>query len=358
MKFEWRRRTPLRPWLLLRPGPVWDWALVEQGVVTRQGQGMPPAGLSARVALIVPGEHCSHFQLAAPPGLKREEWPLLLEDRLLQGADEVDCACIGRPPGQLRLLVVARQRLAQWRAQCVEWALPVERCWGEFQLLPEPEADECLQWRRGAMLLQLGKGTEGRVHWLAWPDSLGQVPAMVWPAGARAIVEGDWPKELAPLEGLPGLFEARSPRQYPRLAPAQRRLALACMALAISWGGLWLAQQWRQAQVYREQVLAVTGPQATPRQAAQALKRLRDSDGEEQLRLRRLDGLQAQLQAWLEANPGWRLQAVRFDGRYWRLALEGDGETPPWQEMAVAVGGKVQIEQGARQVVFDLEEAS
>ncbi|WP_248917125.1 GspL/Epsl periplasmic domain-containing protein [Pseudomonas entomophila] len=358
MKLEWRRRTPPRPWLLLRPGPVWGWVLVEQGVATRQGTGKPPADLLARVALIVPGEHCSHFQLAAPPGLKREEWPLLLEDRLLQGAHEVVCACIGRPAGQLRLLVVARQRLDEWRAQCVEWALPVERCWAEFQLLAEPEAGECWQWRRGERVLHLWREDEGYIHWLAWPDSLGQAPARDWPAGARALFEGDWPRELAQLESTPGLFEVRSPRQFLRLAPVQRRLALACMALAVTWGGLWLAQQWRQTQAYREQVLAVTGQQAALHQAAQVLKRLRDRHVETQLRLRQLEGLQAQLQAWLGANPGWRLQAVRFDGRQWRLALEGDGATPPWQEMAAAAGAQVRIEEGARHVMFDLEGGS
>ncbi|MFP3449895.1 type II secretion system protein GspL, partial [Pseudomonas sp. SIMBA_067] len=77
--------------------------------------------LQARVALIVPAEHCSHFQLPAPPGLRREEWPLLLEDRLLQSADEVVCGCLGREAGQVRLLTVARQHLEGWRGQCVEW---------------------------------------------------------------------------------------------------------------------------------------------------------------------------------------------------------------------------------------------
>ena len=84
MKLEWRRRAPARSWLLLRPGVIWDWLLVENGVAQREGQGEPPANLDAKVALIIPGERCSQFELAAPPGLKRDEWPLLLEDHLLQ----------------------------------------------------------------------------------------------------------------------------------------------------------------------------------------------------------------------------------------------------------------------------------
>lgn len=153
MKLEWRRRAPAQPWLLLRPGEVWEWLLVSQGRPLRQGHGEPPAGLGARVALIVPGEHCSHFQLPAPPGLKREEWPLLLEDRLLQGDDDVLCACIWRHAGQLRLLVVARDRLSEWRGQCAAWGLAVECCWAEFQLLPDCAAEAAWHWRRGAMSL-------------------------------------------------------------------------------------------------------------------------------------------------------------------------------------------------------------
>lgn len=103
--------------------------------------GRAPANLQARVALILPAEACSYFRVPAPPGLKREEWPLLLEDRLLQAVDEVTCACLAREPGHLRLLVVARQQLEDWRGQCAEWGLQVARCWAELQLLPPPSRD-------------------------------------------------------------------------------------------------------------------------------------------------------------------------------------------------------------------------
>ncbi|RJT91902.1 type II secretion system protein GspL, partial [Arthrobacter frigidicola] len=54
MKFEWRQRRFAQPWLLLRPGDVWHWALADGGTVQSQGQGEPPANLQARVALILP----------------------------------------------------------------------------------------------------------------------------------------------------------------------------------------------------------------------------------------------------------------------------------------------------------------
>jgi general secretion pathway protein L len=95
-----------------------------------------------------------------------------LEDRLLQGSDEVDCACIGRATGQLRLVVVARDRLDDWLAQCVEWGLEVERCWSQFQLLPALERGCGWQWRQEQATLYARVDEEGCEHWLAWPQGV------------------------------------------------------------------------------------------------------------------------------------------------------------------------------------------
>jgi general secretion pathway protein L len=59
---------------------------------------------------------------------------------------------------------------------------------------------------------------------------------------------------------------------------------------------------------------------------------------------------------WLHEHPGWRLQAVRFDGQRWHLRLQGEGSEPPWQEMASAAGAAVQVLSAApaAHVVFDL----
>ncbi|MNS07388.1 GspL periplasmic domain protein [compost metagenome] len=117
-----------------------------------------------------------------------------------------------------------------------------------------------------------------------------------------------------------------------------------------------MSKQWAQAQLWRSQVIAVTGEQASTRHAAQALKRLRESELQQQLRTRQLEDLQTALQAWLRDHPGWRLQAVRFDGQRWHLRLEGEGGAPPWSDMATAAGASVQVQDG--QVVFDLGAAS
>jgi len=199
---------------------------------------------------------------------------------------------------------------------------------------------------------------KGHAHWLAWPLRLGVTPAPAWLPAEITCLEGDWPEVLAPLDGLPGLFEARRPRQGLRLAKGQTRLAMACLALMLAWGGLWSAQQWRQAQLYRAQVQAVTGIQPTPRQAARVLTQLQDEARESQVRLRQLEALQAQVHGWLNDHPGWRLQVVRFDGQRWHLELVGEGVAAPWQEMAKAVGVQVQVEDEAHRVVFDLGSAA
>lgn len=350
MMREWRRRGASRPWLLLRPGPSgWTWCLQAGDQTGDQGLGQAPQVPGARVALVVPGELCSHFQLPAPPGLKREEWPLLLEDRLLQGPEALDCACIGRPAGELRLLVVDRQRLDDWLTQCQAWGLEVERCWAEFQLPARPQAGQGWCWQRDDQALYARIADDGREQWLAWPQALDGCP---WEPQAFAPIDTSWPSHWADLDALPGLRARRRPPVRIALTLAQRRAVAACAVLAAVWGATWSAQQWRQAQVYRQQVEAVIGAQSSPVQAARALRALQAASDEMALRLRRLEALQAQTQHWLQTHPQWRVRAVHYDGQRWQLQLEGEGAAPPWQEMAGAVGASWQL-QGS-DVVFDL----
>jgi general secretion pathway protein L len=186
---------------------------------------------------------------------------------------------------------------------------------------------------------------------------LGGVPQPPWAGLHKTSLSGNWPTVFAPLDTMPGLFDrARKVRSLPAASRQQQWLLAACLVLATVWGGLWLSQQWRQAQLWRSQVVAVTGEQASPRRAAQALKRLRESVLQQQLRTRQLDDLQARLQTWLRDNPGLRLRAVRFDGQRWHLRLEGEGGAPPWRDMAAAAGATVQVQDG--QVIFDLGAAS
>lgn len=355
MRFEWQRRRAARPWLLLRPASTWSWALVEQGVVRRQGLGRPPGEVQARVALILPAEHCSQFQVAAPPGLKRDEWPLLLEERLLQPVDQLLCVCLGRSPGQMRLLVVGNDVLSAWQQQCAAWQLPVERYWAEWQLLPELPSPAAWAWRRGSTVLLQQSGRDGQQQWLAWPQQLGDAPQAPGQP-QRECFEGQWPSSLVQLERLPSVIDTQRPAYTLRLLAGQRRLLLACLALALLYGGSWFVQQWRQVQVYRQQVQALTGEQASARQAMQVLRRLREQHSERQLRMRQLQSLQTQVDAWLNAHRDWQLRAVDFDGQRWQLTLHGQvqGGAAPWQEIAASVGATAQVDEQAQRVTFDL----
>lgn len=351
MKLErWHRARP-RPWLLLRPGThaeTWQWARVEQGHMQASGSGAPPAIAGARVALVLPGEHCSHFQVPAPPGLKRHEWPLLLEDRLLQGAEDLACGCLAREPGSLQLVCAEQALLDGWLAQCAAWQLDVQRCWAEFQLLPQPAAGTAWCWQRDARRSLLVASTgQARRHWLAWPGELqGGLPAGVWGELEIATFAGAWPERWAALDGLPSLFErGRAKRQVRHLSPGLWRLPAACLALAAVWAGLWASQQWQQQGVYRAQVQALVGPVGSVREAAQRVRQQRQGADERQLRLRQLAHLQGELDGWLNANGGWQLSAAHFDGQRWTLRLLGHEviDEAAWQTLAGAIGVAVQV---------------
>lgn len=365
MKWLERWQTPRESnWLLLRPGvgqAPWSWLRLADGR-REAGEGKPPSPDGARVALILPGNHCSHSQLAAPPGLKRDEWPLLLEERLLQPAESIRCGCVSRQGNQLELVSVDQALLEQWLGQCADWGLSVERCWAEFQLLADTPAGTALCWQRSPDLLLLKGVTElSRQHWLAWPTLLGSNLPAPWPSLQPEMFEGAWPARLAALEPLPSLFAlhpARQMRLRVAMAPGQWRLMAACALLGLVCSGLWLVQQWRQNEVYKAQVVAVTGPVTSSRQAAQLLKRQRQAEADRHLRLRQIEQLQMAVQQWLQAQPGWHVSASGFDGQRWTLRLRGDQapEAATWQAIARQVGVAVAAStgEGQLQLVFDL----
>ncbi|MCE5980334.1 GspL/Epsl periplasmic domain-containing protein [Pseudomonas sp. LF19] len=369
MKWLERWQTPRSSnWLLLRPGQgqaPWSWLRLADGR-REAGEGLPPSPDGARVVLILPGNQCSHFQLPAPPGLKRDEWPLLVEERLLQPAESIRCGCVSRQGNQLELVSVDQALLGQWLARCADWGLSVERCWAEFQLLADTPAGTALRWQRSPDLLLLKGVTEqSRQHWLAWPSLLGPNLPAPWPGLQSEAFEGAWPPRLAMLERLPSLFDLRPSRQLRLrlpMTPGHWRLIAACALLGLLWCGLWLSQQWRQNEVYKAQVLAVTGPVTSPRQAAQVLKRQRQAEEDRQLRLRQIGQLQAALQQWLQAQPAWHMTASGFDGQRWTLRLRGDQppEVATWEAIAKQVGVPVAVAGGEDhlQLMFDLGAAS
>lgn len=357
---RWRRRQP-RHWLLVRPDAQgWSWLQVADGEGQRAGRGRPPVTGSEQVALVLPGIDCGHFHLPAPPGLKREECPLLLEDRVLQPPEAIHTGCVSRRQGWLELVTVERDVLAQWLAQCDAWGLKVERCWAEFQLLPEAVAGSAWCWHRAPELsLYKGCTADARQLWLAWPAALGATLPVAWRDLEIQTLEGPWPSRLAPLERLPSLLERRrAPRTRLDLTRGQQRLLAGCALLALLWCGLWLGLQWRQSAVYQAQVAAVTGPVASVRAATQVLKRQRQVQDDQALRLRQLDQLQEAMAQWMQTQPGWRLRLARFDGARWRLHLQGlpVPVEAPWAAMAASAGAQVTVEPASDELrlVFEL----
>ncbi|MEG5264590.1 type II secretion system protein GspL [Pseudomonas sp. JDS28PS106] len=334
-----------RGWLLVRPvaeASGWQWCCHPGG---RSGDWPPPADVSRdRVALVLPAAACSHFQIPAPPGLKRHEWPLLLEDVLQQPVEQVRVECLARREGRLELLVVEQARFDQWLAECQALGMAPHAVWAEQQLLPQQLPGQALCWTRSTNDCLLRAADDGTQHWLVWPRQLGACPAD-WPQ-ADLHMTGEWPSEWARLEHLPSLLGrpvVRRPRGPGRVSFTrfQRRLAGVCAGLALCWASVLAVQFWQQLPVWKAQVEAVTGPVADTRQAARALSRLQARQTDWRSRQQQVAELEAAVADWLASRPGWGVSGNYFDGRNWRLVLSGDAAASDighWQAMGKAVG--------------------
>lgn len=342
----WRptSRAP-RGWLLVRPAPEaagWEWCCHPDG---RSGAWPPPSDVSRdRLALVLPAAACSHFQVPAPPGLKRHEWPMLLEDVLQQPVEQVRVECLSRREGHLELLVIEQARLDRWLSECQGLGMTPGAVWAEPQLVPQQPAGRTLRWTRTLDDCLLHTAENGTRHWLIWPRQLGPCPAD-WPQADQHMA-GDWPSQWTSLERLPSLLgrpvarRVRGPGrvQFTRL---QRRLAGVCAGLALCWAGVLAVQFWQQVPVWKAQVEAVTGPVADARQAARALTRLQARQTDWRSRQQQVAELEASVADWLASGPGWGVSGNYFDGRNWRLVLSGDAAAPEaghWQAMGKAVG--------------------
>lgn len=351
---QWRvGRRSLRSWLLIRP-PVdpahsWQWCRMPGN---QSGDWPPPANLMQdTIALIIPAALCSHFQVTAPPGLKRHEWPLLLEDVLQQPADQVQVNCLSRVSGHLELLVVERARVSGWLADCEALGIAPSCLWTEQQLLPPQLPGQQLQWTRADDRC-LKRGAEnGTQHWLVWPHVLGDLPEQ-WQQADEEMV-GAWPSQWAPLERLPNLLESpvarrvKAPRGPALFSAAQRRLVGICGVLALCWGAVLAVQFWQQVPGWKAQVEAVTGPVGNAQQAARSLARLQAQQTDWRSRQQQVAELETAVADWLASQPGWGVSGNYFDGRSWRLVLNGNVAPPPlshWQAMGKAVGAVASVE--------------
>ena len=172
--FERLRGKPLE-WLLVRPPASsegrWQWLHYRAQQACSSGAWPPPSALlQLPGALIVPAQDCSHFCLPAPPGLKRHEWPQLFEEYAQQPAEALLVSCLSREAGQLELLVMQRQQVQQWLAECAALGVQITHGWAELQLLPQPEPGQVLRWQREQLLCLKAHSRQ----WLVWPQVLGE----------------------------------------------------------------------------------------------------------------------------------------------------------------------------------------
>lgn len=339
------RREP-RAWLLVRPGADgWQWWRVPGH---QQGNWPPAPGAlqAARVALLIPAAHCSHFQVAAPPGLKRHEWPLLLEDQLQQPLEQVQVHCLARNAGYLQLLVVNKAQVQQWLSEAEALGIAPEYLWAEPQLVPEAGPSEVRCWTRGDTRYLVRADQQGRQQWLVWPDLLGEPPED-W--RSEDCMHGDWPAQHAQLQRLTNLLPARQVRRA-RTAlfnPVQRRLLAVASMLGLCWASLGLVQWLGQVPGWKAEVEALTGPVANVRQAGRELARLQAGQTDWRVRQEQLVMLEQALGNWLGSQQGWGVSGSYFDGRSWRLVLSGNTAPPAtshWQSLAQAAGATASAE--------------
>ncbi|MCQ9425863.1 type II secretion system protein GspL [Pseudomonas sp. LJDD11] len=339
------RRKPCA-WLLVRPeAGGWQWRRVPGN---QQGSWPPPADTlqAARVALLIPAMHCSHFQVAAPPGLKRHEWPLLLEDQLQQPPEQVQVHCLARSAGHLQLLVVNKAQVQQWLSEAEQLGIAPEYLWAEPQLMPLADAGEVRCWVRDDARYLVRADEQGRQQWLVWPDALGEPPEG-W--RSDACMHGDWPPQYADLQRLPNLLDVRQVRRA-RTAlfnPVQRRLLAVAAVLGLGWASLSLVQWLGQVPGWKAEVQALTGPVANTRQASRELARLQSEQTDWRVRQEQLVMLEQAIGNWLGSQQGWGVSGSYFDGRTWRLVLSGNATRPAadhWQSLAKAAGATASAE--------------
>ncbi|KAA0019905.1 hypothetical protein F0A16_06210 [Salinicola corii] len=383
---QWRRSAAPQsaPRLVIRIGgrieedtPAWQslfWVIAQDhGTTTAQGHVTPSdqAGLAElrRHSQALPGvllldpASVSHFHLSIPPGLKRREWPTLLEEQLCRDPEQMELYPLATPRGQLEVIAVERQHLAMWRDWCRELDLDIEY-WGvAFMAQPDaPEADQLsvlpdlTHW--------LFKAREGTTrHWLAWPRQwpLEQLPP-AWRTHAwySPLLNEKRADEALPPAGFEAditatlRFQAEHlPPSLPRLPPVQgertasrmaglrqlprgmRRLGFAAPVLLLLHGGLLLTQHlWdhqQQDQLQQQALAARLRPDAPPGDANwRALRQRLDALQALEMRNRRIAEFQTALMHRFDPQR-WQLEALRVDGQRlivdWQLRRSDDASS-------------------------------
>lgn len=361
-----RQRSASDEWLLVRPDETapWHWQRWLDGATRDQGDWPPPAGWQTlRCALVVPADAASYFEVTAPPGVRPAEWPLLLEDRLLQPPESVRVGCVGRRGKVLRLVALERARLTDWQQQAGTMGLHVERYWSEFQLCPEAEPGEALEWHVPGHVCRVQADKQGAQRWLALPDAFAETLGEQVFDSAEPVRLQMSPGPGCALDKLPSLVEARRPQRVSAAGGwhQHRRLAAICLGLALAWALLMAGQTWQEGSHVRAALAAQLGGASTLQQAESRLRRAQRDEQQWLFRQQQVAALGQTVSGWLAEHPDWSLQALGFDGQHWHVTVSGKGDAlvdqERWEALGREIGGIVTLtlEGGALTARVDLE---
>ncbi|WP_110666932.1 hypothetical protein [Salinicola halophilus] len=352
-RVEWRALwwadggEPEPRWRHLTPDMTDELATLRQRLQRRQG-----------VLLLDPAA-TSHFHLATPPGLRRREWPTLLEESLCGDVTALTLHPLSHQRGELEILAIDTARLLAWRDWADRLDLTIDSWSTAFMMQPEADDPDRLSVMATSdhwLLKALGEPLAGRSsrqrQWLAWPRGwpLSQLPpawlTRQWhlaPEGRLvepAALEAD---DVEDVHRQPGLWLERLPATLPRLPGAERsrprglrgvspgrstrRLGIAAVLLGLILGGITLTQWQLDRRAHIEEARARLASRfvdgAIPRDAGARLLQRREALDRLRARNQRLDTWQTEL-------------AERFGPDDWRLIALSveDGElTSEWERL-------------------------
>lgn len=302
--------------------------------------------------LLLPADAVSHFHLAAPRGLKRSEWPLLLEEMTSDDARTLHLHALQRGRGHLELVALSRDELIRWQTWAHSLALTLAGWSVAFMALDVPAQNaEAATLDDGEHRLFKGYGEPvtpagpAAMEWLAWPRAWPAPPA--WQArhwqeavtpDTSASAEAVRSQSLAwvaarlpaPLPFAGASVTGRSSHSAGRLTallPGRHaRLTAAALAVLIALNGaLWLATQMierhRQAQ-HNQAALAMRFTGETPPAALARLADRRDAIDALAQRNHRLKAALRHITPLLDAHQ-WQLARQAVNGQQvvlgWRL---------------------------------------
>ncbi|GGK07180.1 type II secretion system protein GspL [Pseudomonas matsuisoli] len=283
----------------------------------RFGEG---EGDASSVVILLHGQDCTLFDIAAPKGIRQNEWGTLIEDLTLDDPKDLHIVCLGRHAGRLQLLVMARELIEAWRAFCDEGGLNVAACWVDFQRLPAPGGDNAVCQLDGETVL-LRANIEGVEHWLCWPhDQFERLPPVL-AAKSLEWVQGDMSGVACAPEAVnlwPGRT-SRRPRAGSPIGSFPRALLLV-MLITVTLAGLLAVVLYWQANRQEASLEQAIGERLGISGAALDVQRVRRTvdfalafDARRHAEERQQQRFAQALSGWLAENRGWSIRGWSQD---------------------------------------------